>query len=383
MKKNIENSFIKIFGEKDICFSSVTPGRANLIGEHVDYQGGWVMPFAINRFIYAIGRKRDDRKIKIFSFNYQESTETSLDSITYQKEKTWANYLLGVIREYHKSDWMSCGVEIAFGGNIPVASGLSSSAALEIATASLLQKIFSIEIPPLKMIKLAQTAENAFVGVNCGIMDQFSVHIARKDHAVMINCKTLNYEYVPLFFKEESLVLVNTRKTRKLSASIYNDRVKSANTALETIKKFEKVECLAELSSSRLQRYKNRLSEVQFKRALHIVEENQRVITAAKLLSEKKTEEFGQLMYLSHKSLKTLYEISCDELDFIVDFSAKFKGIRGARLTGAGMGGCCIVLIKKDCRENFKNSLQHAYKRTFGISPAFYPVKPVNGTFYR
>ncbi|HNS33340.1 MAG TPA: galactokinase [bacterium] len=383
MKKRIEKSFVEIFGGKEDFFSVCTPGRANLIGEHIDYQGGRVMPFAIDRFIFSSGRKRNDSGIRIFSFNYKDSVETSLDKISRQEEKTWSNYLLGVIKEFRKSGFMESGVEIAFGGNIPAGSGLSSSAALEISTASLLQKIFRTSVSPLEMIKLARRAENEFVGVSCGIMDQFSVCLARKNRAVMINCKTLDYEYVPLFLGDNILILVNTMKERKLSSSVYNERVDSVNKALNIIKKSVDIEFLTDLSTEQLNSFRSGIPEALFKRALHIVEENKRVIKASCLLSEKKTDEFGQLMYQSHKSLRELYEVSCDELDFIVHFSENFEGVKGARLTGAGMGGCCIVLIKKAAAKKYRQVLSRDYAGMFGVHPEFYSVKPVNGAFYR
>jgi len=383
MKAEIEKAFVGAFGREPGFISVEAPGRANLIGEHVDYQGGHVMPMAIDRFMYASGRKTRKKNIRILACNYKEFLEIPLENIACQKSKTWANYLLGVIEEFRKSGYMKCGVEIAFGGNIPAGSGLSSSAALEIATASLLQELFDAPLPQIETIKLARRAENEFAGVNCGIMDQFSTYLGKRGHAIMINCKTLDYRYVPLYMEGNAFILANTLKERKLSASAYNERVASAAKVLEAVKKTEKAEFLADLSFSSLKRYEKKISRKDFRRARHIVEENKRVIKASRLLPEKKMDEFGRLMYQSHKSLKELYEVSCSELDFIVDFAKKFEGVKGARLTGAGMGGCCIILIEKAFAERFENGLGSAYKKSFGTIPAFYPVKPVNGAFYR
>ncbi|MCK9266728.1 galactokinase [bacterium] len=383
MKENIELLFKNNFGKKNDFMSVTTPGRVNIIGGHIDYQGGKVMPLAVNRYIFTYGRKRQDLKIKIFSYNYNQFFETSLNKIVFQQENLWVNYLLGVIYEFQKLGLINSGIEIVFGGNIPLGIGLSSSAAVEISVASLLQKLFKTDIPPLDIIKLSQRAENLFVGVKCGIMDQFSVYLAKKDSAIMINCKTLDYQYVPLVLKDCQFVLVNTRKERSLASSVYNERVESANKTLEIVKRFEKVDWLTDLTPKQFKKYINDIPELLYRRALHIVEENDRVTTSVKLLNENKIDEFGNLMFRSHNSLKELYQVSCEQLDFIVDFSEKFEGIKGARLSGAGMGGCCIALIQKEAYKTFKELLTKDYSKKFGITPEFFIVKPVDGTFFR
>ena len=371
-----------VFGAGGEIISVRTPGRVNLIGEHVDYQGGRVMPFAIDRFIYAAGRKRKDRLIKIFSADYGQKVETSLDSISKEAEKTWSNYVLGVIKELMEQGLVNMGADIAFSGNIPAGSGLSSSAAIEISAAILMQTLSGRFLLPLETVKLARRAENRFVGVECGIMDQFSVFLAKKGHAMMIDCKTLEYQYVPLSLGNLSILLVNTMKERKLSSSEYNERVASANRALEMIKESEDIEWLADLTEDRLGLYRKKIPPEIFTRALHIVKENERVEEASRLLRKGEMAGFGRLMYKSHESLRDLYGVSCDELDFIVEFSKSFPGARGARLTGAGMGGCCIILLDKPSEGAYEDKLAEGYSSRFGIMPSFYRVEPVDGTYY-
>ncbi len=380
MKKKIEKRFLEVFGGNVDFVSITTPGRANLIGEHIDYQGGYVLPIAIDRYIYSIGRKRTDKKIRLCSFNYDELFETTLENISYQKKRRWANYVLGVIQGFKKLGYSIPGMEIAYGGNVPAGSGLSSSAAVEVATAVLTARLLDIRIEPVELIKLARRAENEFVGVNCGIMDQFATHLSKKGNALLLNCNTLDYKYVPLPLKDCGFLLVDTKKERSLSSSVYNKRVSSVEETLGIIKQYEDIEFLTQVKDISI--YKDRLSGENFKRARHIVKENIRVMTAVKDLENGNIEDFGRSMYDSHTSLKDLYEVSCDELDFIVDFSKGFEGVKGARLTGAGMGGCCIILIEKEVIPRFTEQLSALYKKQFGIKPEFYEVNPVNGAFY-
>ncbi len=376
-RKQIEETFAKVFGG-DAGFISVTaPGRANLIGEHVDYQGGHVLPIAVDRFIHSAGRKTKGNKIRLFSFNYNESFETTTESISYSDSAKWSNYVTGVIREFKKLGHSIPGMEIAFGGDVPVGSGLSSSAAVEVCTAVLLERLCGVKLDPVELIKLARQAENEFVGVQCGIMDQFSIHLSKESSALLLNCDTLEYRYVPLKLKETGLLLVDTKKARSLASSVYNRRVRSVTEALETIKKYEQVKFLTQVKD--LAVYKDRLSEENYRRARHIVEENNRVLSAVKDLEDGNIDGFGGAMYESHASLRDLYEVSCDELDFIVDFSRDFEGVKGARLTGAGMGGCAVVLLEKKVIPGYSERLSALYEERFGWKPAFHEVSPVNG----
>ncbi|HOL21875.1 MAG TPA: galactokinase [bacterium] len=380
MKEQIQKAFTENFGAGTFI-TITTPARANLIGEHIDYQGGYVLPIGVDRFIFTCGRERKDKSIKLFSFNYNQYFETDVEHITYQERYRWVNYILGVLAEFKKLGYNLPGIEMAIGGNIPVGSGLSSSASVEVSVAVLFQKITRIEMSPLELVKLARRAENEFVGVACGIMDQFSIYLARKDNALLINCKTLEYKYVPLPMGSHKFLLVDTKKERNLSSSVYNSRVKSVEEAVNIIRRSRDIAFLTDLDD--INHYKKELSEETFKRALHIVEENKRVIAAVRCLENNDTDGFGELMYQSHRSLKELYEVSCEELDFIVGFSKNLDGVKGARLTGAGMGGCCLVLLEESKINYFISEITPLYQNAFGKKPEFYPVQPVDGALYQ
>ncbi|MCD6407640.1 galactokinase, partial [bacterium] len=315
--------------------------------------------------------------------NYSDYLEVSIKEITYQKEKQWANYVLGVIKEFINKGFKIEGIEIVFGGDVPSGSGLSSSAAVEISISSLIMKIFDIELSPIEVIKLSRKAENEFVGVNCGIMDQFSSYLSKENHALLLDCKTLNYRYIPLNLSNYKILLVDTKKERKLSSSVYNKRVEEVKISVEIIRKEIEIEYLSDINRKTLEKFREKLPPVSYLRALHIVEENERVEKSSEFLKKGEIEEFGKLLFSSHESLRNLYEVSCEELDFIVDFSKEFDGVAGARLTGAGFGGCAIVIIKKEMVENFIQKLIPIYEQKFLKKPEIYKVKSVNGPYHR
>ena len=378
MEKEIKEKFFELFGKGE--YKKVnSPGRLNLIGDHTDYQGGFVLPIAIDRYTYFFGRKRDDKKIKIYSFNFNDYIETFLEDIKFNKEKKWVNYIYGVVKEFENKGVELSGFEITYGGNVPVGSGLSSSASVEIGAVTLLMKIFELKFTDIEVIEMGKSAENNFVGVNCGIMDQFIIYLGKKESAIFLNCDNLKYSYVPFKTGSYKLLLVDTKKKRELSSSVYNKRVEEVEKVVNVIKRDMNINNLGQISPEILENYKNRLGEIEYKRSKHIVEENERVKKSVEFLKKGDIENFGVMLYQSHISLKNLYQVSCDELDFIVDFSKNFKDILGARLTGAGMGGCCIVLIEKSFIDNFKNELSKNYYEKFRIKPSFYEVVAVDG----
>jgi len=378
MEEEIKEKFFELFGKGE--FKKVkSPGRVNLIGDHTDYQGGFVLPIAIDRYTYFFGRKRDDKKIKIYSFNFNDYIETFLEDIKFNKEKKWVNYIYGVVKEFENKGIELSGFEIAYGGNVPVGSGLSSSASVEIGAVTLLMKIFELKFTDIEVIKMGKSAENNFVGVNCGIMDQFIIYLGRKESAIFLNCDNLKYSYVPFKTGFYKLLLVDTKKKRELSSSVYNERVKEVEKVVNVIKGDMNINNLGQISSEIFENYKNRLGEIEYRRGKHIVDENERVKKSVEFLKKEDIKNFGVLLYQSHISLKDFYQVSCDELDFIVDFSKNFKGVLGARLTGAGMGGCCIVLIEKNFIDNFKSELSKNYYKKFRIKPSFYEVVAVDG----
>ncbi|MCM8757287.1 MAG: galactokinase [Candidatus Omnitrophica bacterium] len=383
MRQTIKQEFVRLFGESKEMKYKAAPGRTNLIGEHVDYQGGYVLPIAINRFIGAWAKKRGDSWLRFYSLTYRQSYQGDLSCLRYVKEFPWANYILGVATELKKSGILSFGFDLAVGGNVPVASGLSSSAALEICVASLLLDLAEVQMEPVELIKLARRAENEFVGVNCGIMDQFSSYLCRKRHALLLNCTTLRYQQVPLSLGDYTFLLVNTLKERGLLSSAYNQRVAEVNQALRVVqKRWPEITYLAELKEEQLMDFKASMEETIFRRAWHVVRENQRVIDSVRYLKAGKILEFGQLLYASHESLKDYYQVSCPELDFIVEFSRNYSGVAGARLTGGGFGGCCLVLLRKEVVGDFKETLQAAYQKNFQRQPDFLLVETADGAYY-
>ncbi len=375
--------FAKHFPEGKQPVYSQAPGRTNLIGEHVDYQGGYVLPVAVNRWIEACGVRRGDSSLRLFSVTYKQLFTGSLGELQFQTAYPWANYVLGVTDQLKKAGIVSFGFDLAVGGNIPVASGLSSSAALEICIACLLLKLAEKQLPQLEVIKLARRAENEFVGVNCGIMDQFSSYLCRAHHALLLNCATLEYQHVPLNLGSYCLLLVDTLKERKLSASHYNERVRQVKEALSVVRRRRpEVEYLTQLQEQELEEFSSLMEPVVFQRALHVIRENQRVRKAVKLLQEGDVFSFGKLLYASHESLRDLYQVSCEELDFIVEQAAKDSEVAGARLTGAGFGGCCLVLLKETGKQDFKDKLLCAYRSRFNKQPRFYEVETTDGAYY-
>ncbi|HOJ40320.1 MAG TPA: galactokinase [bacterium] len=384
MREEIKKEFVRHFGKTAEAVYAEAPGRTNLIGEHIDYQGGHVLPVAVERVIGAWAVRRSDRCLRLYSLTYQQLFQGKLEELTYQRQYPWVNYILGVVEQLMKREIVSFGFDLAVGGNVPVASGLSSSAALEVCIASLLLRMAGTGLPPLEVVRLARRAENEFVGVNCGIMDQFSSYLCRKGHALLLNCATLKNRQVPLQLGQYCFLLVNTLKERSLLSSFYNQRVEQVNAALATIqKKKPEVRYLAELNVKELEGFRDCLNSVIFRRALHVVRENERVLKAVDFLQAGQVREFGELLYASHESLRDLYEISCDELDFIVDFSRRSSAVAGARLTGGGFGGCCLVLLKKEAVKDFQDSLKQNYLQRFQREPEFIEVETADGVYYR
>ena len=382
MFENLKKKYQDIFGkEPEILVRA--PGRVNLIGEHTDYQGGYVFPIAVDRYIYCLGSRREDGKLEIYSFNYDQFVEADLKKIAYSHRFPWANYVFGVVKSLGEKGIEISGAEMLVGGDVPIGGGLSSSAALEISTATFLQKLSETTLTPLEVVKLAQKAENEFVGVSCGIMDQFSSYLCKKGHGLLLRCKDLEFQHVPLNLGKNIILLVDTKKERRLSASEYNERVKALKKVINTLKrKGMELEYLVDVRKEELLNLRGELDKVAFQRALHVVEENERVLKAVDNLREGKIDDFGNLLYQSHESLATLYEVSCEELDFIVDFSKNFEGVKGARLTGAGFGGCALVLLEEEAIEDFEKALRVKYSYRFGKTPEFYRVFSVNGAYY-
>lgn len=379
---NLKEKFFEVFGENSEK-EFFSPGRVNLIGEHTDYNGGNVFPCAIDRGTYALIKTRNDNRFRMYSENFEKIgiIEFSLDKLENEKAHDWANYPKGVIKMFIDAGYkIDKGFDILFYGNIPNGAGLSSSASIEILTAVILKNIFGLNIDMIEMVKLGQKTENLFIGVNSGIMDQFAVGMGKKNHAVLLDCNTLKYEYVPVILKNEVIVISNTNKRRGLADSKYNERRGECETALKDLQEKLKIKALGELSIEEFEENKDLIkNEINRKRAKHAVYENQRTIKAQKELSAGNLEEFGKLMNQSHESLRDDYEVTGKELDTLVELAWKQNGVIGSRMTGAGFGGCTVSIVKKDKVDEFIKNVGKGYKEKIGYDADFYIVEVSEG----
>jgi galactokinase len=379
----LKNDFIELF-KKDCENGFFSPGRVNLIGEHTDYNGGNVFPCALTIGTYAIVAKRNDKKVLVHSLNFKELgvIEFSLDNMVYEKEHDWANYPKGVIKTFENHGFsISNGFEILFYGNIPNGSGLSSSASLEVLMGTILNESFNLNIDMVDIVKMCQEAENKFIGVNCGIMDQFAIGMGKEGSAILLDCNTLKYSYSKLNLAGHKIVIANTNKKRGLADSKYNERRSECEDALAKIQTVKNITALGELTEEEFEEIKDCIGDpIKIKRAKHAVYENQRTLKAVKALEENNLELFGKLMNASHVSLRDDYEVTGIELDTLVELAWETEGVIGARMTGAGFGGCTVNIVKDECIDNFKETLTVKYKEKIGYEPSFYVVSISDGT---
>lgn len=369
----LKESFISYYGnnEKNIM-TFFAPGRVNLIGEHIDYNGGYVLPAALSLGIWGLMRERDDDIIRMKSLNMGEEVSISLkDNIEYISKDGWANYPKGVIRCLMGEGHSLKGCDLLFFGDLPDSAGLSSSAAIEVLTAyMMLYKSLGENMDRLYITHLCQSVENSFIGVNCGIMDQFAVSMGRENSAVILDCHTLSYKYIPFKLEGYSLVIMNTNKKRELIESKYNERCEECEEGLRLLKHARDIKNLCEAELEEV--YRNIREEILLKRARHVVTENQRVMRAVNALESENIEAFGRLLTESHMSLKNDYEVTGLELDALVFEAIKVTGCLGARMTGAGFGGCAIALVKNEEIEDFRNRVSEGYRLRTGLTPEFY-----------
>ena len=382
MLEKLYDKFKELFGyEAESKFFS--PGRVNLIGEHTDYNGGHVFPCAIHRGTYALVKKRDDKKFRMYSENFENLgiIEFLLDNLVNEKKHKWVNYPKGVVKMFIEAGYkIDSGFDVLFYGNIPNGSGLSSSASIEIVTSIILKDLYNLDIDMVEMVKLSQKAENQFIGVNSGIMDQFAVGMGKKDNAILLDCNTLKYSYAPVILKDEVLVIGNTNKKRGLADSKYNERRAECEEALKDLQKELDIQSLGELSVEEFNKSEKLIkNEINRKRAKHAVCENQRTIKAQKELMEGNLEEFGRLMNESHVSLRDDYEVTGIELDTMVEIAWNQEGVIGSRMTGAGFGGCTISIVKKDAVDKFIENVGKEYKERVGLNADFYVVNISDG----
>ena len=384
MKKKLFDMFAELFGNSEGARFYFSPGRVNLIGEHTDYNGGHVFPCALTLGTYGAARKREDNKIHFYSMNLDSFgiVEASLDDLTNKKEYNWANYPLGVVWAFkEKGHTITSGFDMVIWGNIPNGSGLSSSASLEVLTGVILTDLF--EIKDLSMTDLAligQYSENNFNGCNCGIMDQFAVAMGKKDHAIFLDTSDLSYEYAPCVLDGAKIVITNSKVKHSLVDSAYNDRRNECAAALKALQSELDIQALGDLTPEEFEAHKSLIKdEIQLQRAKHAVYENQRTIDAVTALKAGDIESFGKLMNQSHISLRDDYDVSCEEIDILVDLAWKIPGVLGSRITGGGFGGCTVSIVKDESIDTFIETIGKTYLEKVGHEAEFYTVDVGDG----
>ena len=383
MEKKLMETFQKLYGGEGDIRTFFSPGRVNLIGEHTDYNGGHVFPCALTLGTYGIARKRNDRKIRFYSDNFSGLgvMETSLDDLVCRLLLEKTNYPKGVIWAFEKKGYsIAQGMDVLVYGNIPNGSGLSSSASLEVLTGVILKDLFDIEISMQDIALIGQYSENHYNGCNCGIMDQFAVAMGKKDCAVFLDTNTLQYEYATVKLEDAKIVITNSKVKHSLVDSAYNDRRRESETALKDLQKVVDIRTLGDLTEEEFEIHKDAIGdEICKKRAKHAVYENQRTIRAVKALKENDIAGFGRLMNQSHISLRDDYEVSCEEIDILVDLAWKINGVVGSRITGGGFGGCTVSIVKNDAVETFVEQVGKGYKEQTGHEAEFYVVEIGDG----
>ena len=370
------STFERVFGEGGDIQTFFAPGRINLIGEHTDYNGGYVFPASISFGTYAVARKREDCALRFYSMNFEDLgvITSSLDDLSYQKSDNWANYPKGMIDTFNTHGYtVDSGFDVLYFGNIPNGAGLSSSASIELATGVLLETLFDLKIDRVEMVKLGQYVENSYIGVKSGIMDQFAIGMGKDKHAILLDCNTLEYEYAPVELGDYVIMIMNTNKRRELADSKYNERRSECESALADLQTELDIQSLGDLSVDAFDQHRQLISgETKQKRARHAVYENARTKEAFTKLHEKDLVAFGQLLNDSHASLRDDYEVTGLELDTLQEAAVKQPGVLGARMTGAGFGGCAIALVEKAQVEIFKTNVEDIYTDKIGYAPTFY-----------
>lgn len=383
MKEMVLKKFEELFGDMQGVNVYFAPGRVNLIGEHTDYNGGHVFPCALTIGTYAAVRKRDDRKLNFYSMNFEELgiTVSSLDDLTPSSAAGWTNYPKGVMWAFAgRGMVMDCGMDIVLNGNIPNGSGLSSSASLEVLTGYILKDLYGFDVTNIELAKIGQYSENNFNGMNCGIMDQFASAMGKKDHAIFLDTADLSYEYAPLALNGAKIIVTNSNVKHSLVNSAYNERRSECEKALNELQIVLNIKGLGDLSEEEFEANKDAIKdEVRVRRAKHAVYENQRTIRAVKALRNNDLKLFGELMNASHVSLRDDYEVSCEEIDVLVEEAWKVDGVVGSRITGGGFGGCTVSIVLDEAVETFKEKVGAAYMERVGKTADFYVVEIGDG----
>jgi galactokinase len=373
LRENVARAARREFGQAPKLWVAA-PGRVNLIGEHTDYNDGFVLPAAIDRHVVLGATPRADRLVRLHAVDFVETVTFDLDAIAYSDRNRWSNYLRGVAWALQGAGYRLQGMDAVLSSDVPVASGLSSSAAIEVATAFAFQVLSEFDLDGVQRALLCQKAENQFVGMNCGIMDQFIVSLGERNHALLIDCRTLDYQPVPIP-AGCGLVICNTKKKRGLVDSEYNTRRQECERGAAILR----VKALRDASSELLAQHRDRLDAVTYRRCRHVISEDERTLMAVEALRRGSLERLGELMADSHVSLRDDYEVSCYELDVMVEAAWQQSGVIGARMTGAGFGGCTINLVREGHAEAFARSVAREYSQVTGITPEVYICRAEDG----
>lgn len=383
MKEKLLKKFSEIFGGSDGAKVYFAPGRVNLIGEHTDYNGGHVFPCALTIGTYGAARKRDDKTLRFYSMNFEELgvLESSVEGLKPEREADWTNYPKGVMWAFQEKGYdVDCGMDLLLFGNIPNGSGLSSSASVEVLTGHILRDFYGFDVSNQDLALIGQYSENKFNGVNCGIMDQFAIAMGRKDHAIFLDTADLSYQYAPLKLENAKIVIGCTNKKRGLGDSKYNERRSECESALASLQNVVDIKSLGELTEEQFAQYQSAIPDaVKVRRARHAVSENQRTIQAVEALKRDDVTLFGELMNASHVSLSKDYEVTGIELDTMVEAAWRQEGVIGARMTGAGFGGCTVSIVEEDKVDRFIEEVGREYEEKIGYAASFYVVEIGDG----
>ena len=374
----IRQKFKELFGQEALIIRS--PGRINLIGEHLDYNKGFVLPAAINKAIWLGIHKRDDHAVCLHSLDYNADYRTGIHDI-YPSGKLWPDYILGVVEQIQKKHKLKSGFNIVFGGDIPPGAGLSSSAALECATAYALNELFGLDYEKMDIVRIGQAAENEFVGVKCGIMDQFASVFGKKEHLIRLDCRNLEYVHVPFHANGIKILLFDTRVKHSLADSAYNERREQCELGVGLIQEFHpEVISLRDANQDMLDTFVKPVDETVYRRCTYVVSEIRRLLKGCEDLEKDNFMAFGKLMFETHAGLKDLYEVSCEELDLLVDLVKDNPGVIGARMMGGGFGGCTINLVRADAADDLIKKVSDAYLSKTGTEMLVYVVGIEDGT---
>ncbi|WP_162416238.1 galactokinase [Cyclobacterium roseum] len=375
--KQIRSTFLEKYQSEPLLVRS--PGRINLIGEHTDYNEGYVLPAAIDKYIYLGFAKNATGTCRVYSLDFEEAETFSLNEL--KPRKGWINFVMGVAAQLLQAGHKLEGFDCVFGGDIPIGAGLSSSAALENGVGMGLSELFELRIEKLDLVRYSQQAEHAFAGLHCGIMDMFASMMGRKDQVIRLDCRSLEHSYFPLELGDFQLLLCNTKVAHTLAESAYNKRREECQEGVNQVKQqFPEVKSLRDVTPQMLEKAKGEMAPLVYQRCAYVIRENERVITTCDALAEDDLEAVGHLLYGSHKGLSEAYEVSCPELDFLVDFTRDLPYVLGARMMGGGFGGCTLNLLKKSATKEFIASITRAYQEQFGLQMETYEVNVADGT---